>query len=54
LDRAAFCGVEKTLRILTLLPSIVTQSVNVPPVSTPMRMEELFVGKHVARKDRSL
>ena len=40
IPREASSGVEKTLRILTSPRSRTTQSVNVPPVSTPMRIEQ--------------
>ena len=35
----ASAGVEKTFRTLTCPPAKTTQSVNVPPVSTPMRID---------------
>src|SRR5208337_2713218 len=38
MPREASSGVEKTLRILTSPRSRTTQSVNVPPVSTPKRI----------------
>src|SRR2546425_2149433 len=48
MPRVESFGVEKTLRILTSEPSSATQSVNVPPVSTPIRVGGMAFKRRLA------